>query len=112
MVSEFESQARRYLLYADYDVMKREEIVMEKISTGCYDVAGDEIFIGDTLLIKSTLTEKTIIVRKAERRTDSILGFKVPYQKGYLMWDADDHDACYEVMRIGNVEQGVAITTS
>lgn len=28
MVSEFESQARRYLLYADYDVMKREEICM------------------------------------------------------------------------------------
>ena len=71
-------------------------------STGCFDVSGDEIFFGDRLFIKSKLTNMEIITRNAEERTDGISGFQVKYGQGYLRWDKDDHDACYEVMKVAN----------
>lgn len=70
-----------------------------KKSTGCWDVAGDEIFIGDILLVKSKLTERKVIVAVAEARGDDLSGFQVPYGNGYLRWD-DDGTPCYEVIKL------------
>ncbi len=69
--------------------------------TGCFDLAADEIFTGDIILVKSERTNINIVIAVAEPRADGIEGFRVRYNGGYLEFKADDHDSCYEVVKIG-----------
>lgn len=68
--------------------------------TGCFDLAGDEIFINDIVLVKSERTGLNIITGVVELRADGVEGFRVRYNDGYLDWEAKHHDSCYEVVKI------------
>lgn len=71
-----------------------------KSETGCFDIAGCKIRFGDFVLIKSEHTNYRVIARFVRHRTDCIAGFCVKYHGNYLMWDEQNHDACYEVMKV------------
>lgn len=71
-----------------------------KDETGCFDMAGCKIRFGDLVLIKSERTNRRTIARIVKPRTDCVTGFCVKYRKNYLVWDEQNHDICYEVMKI------------
>lgn len=69
-------------------------------STGCRDIAGEVILEGDAVLVKSDKTGMKAVFGVAEPRDDGTLGFRVRHEDGYISWAADDHDSCYEVVKL------------
>lgn len=68
--------------------------------TYMFDMSGEEIFVGDIVIVKSERTDRKIITAVVEARDDDIKGFRVKYKDGYLCWESDDADSGYEVVKI------------
>lgn len=79
---------------------ERKRLELSGKRTGTCDMAGEEIFVGDIVIVKSARTDMKIITTIVEARNDGIEGFRVKYKDGYLDWEADNRDAGYEVVKI------------